>query len=41
MISDGAHGDQPGENNWNQCHVGDIGVNPLHGAEPEEADKHH
>ena len=41
MIPDGTQGHYPRHDDGDKGYVGDVRVNPPHGAEPEEANKHH
>ena len=39
MIADSSHGDNPGNDYRDKCGPGQIGIDSLHGAKPEEANK--
>ena len=39
MVTDSAHSDQPGDHNRQEAQPGELAIDPLMGAEPEEADK--
>ena len=39
VITDRAHGYQPGDDDGNSSEPGEVGVDPLHGAKPEETNK--
>ena len=39
MVADRAHSDQPGDHNWQEAQPSELAIDPLMGAEPEEADK--
>ena len=39
MIADSAHGDEPGDDDRDTGEPGDIGVDALHGTQPEETNE--
>ena len=39
MVSDSSHRNQPGDDDRDEAGVGQIGVDALHGAQPEESDE--
>ena len=39
MITNGAHRDEPGDDDRDTGEPGDIGIDALHGTQPEETNK--
>ncbi len=39
VVADSAHSHQPGDYNWQEAQPGELAIDPLMRAEPEEADK--